>query len=482
MGTVAYLAPEQVERGAADPRSDVYSAGILLYEMLTGVPPFSGETPMAVAYQHVNSDVPAPSSLVQGLPAELDQLVLVATARDAARRPPDASEMLRLLREARSRIDLDRTAVASEATDTVDLTKTLVVPAGAVADGGGGQSGSAYAPPAGRSPGRGGPVAYVPADDHPSISTIGGGDRLPSAARTGPRSRRTWIGLVILLLVALAAGIGAWYVGAGRYTSTPSVIGMAGTAARHKLTTDGFTMTLANAQYSETVPTGYVISTDPGPGQRIEKHGSVAVVLSRGKLRYKVPNLANMSVSDATNALTATHLVVGSTTQAYSSTIAAGKVVSTSPSAAAEVKSGSAVNLVVSKGLPPVAAPNLVGSSMSSAQSAALSLNLTVVSSGQQSSMTVPKGDIISQAPAPGTQVAQKSQITVVVSSGPPLVLVPDVVGMSTQDARKALQKAGFKVHTYNELPAVLLNTVYTENPGGGSKAPLGSTVNLGIV
>jgi serine/threonine-protein kinase len=290
------------------------------------------------------------------------------------------------------------------------------------------------------------------------------------------------VGLLVLLLVAAGAGVGAWYLGAGRYTTTPSVLKLTANQAHAKLATSGLKMTESKPQYSEIVTAGYVISSDPAPGQRVAKNGTVAVVLSLGKLRYKVPPVIGLTLSGATAALTAQHLAVGTTTQSYSPSVVVGRVISASPAAGASLKTGTPVNLVVSKGLPPVAVPKLVGSSLANANQLAAAANLQLNQTGQQASMTVPKGDVISQNPAPGTQVAQNSSVAIVVSTGPPLVAVPDVVGMSTNDARKALKNAGFKVHTYNELPTVLLDTVYTQNPGGGSKAPKGSTVNLGIV
>ena len=484
MGTVAYLAPEQVERGVADPRSDVYSAGILLYEMLTGAPPFSGETPMAVAYQHVTRDVPPPSAVVRGLAPAIDWLVAAATARDPAGRPADAGAMLALVKDVRSRLTPAQLGQAGPSADTVDLTRTLVVPTGA---GHPNQTRRTVVlgAPSGTAAGSAAVGTNPRWSNRPPGSPgsgIGGPGQVPAAARSGKSRRRVLVGLLVLLLVAAGAGVGAWYLGAGRYTTTPSVLNFTANQADAKLASDGLKMTESKPQYSEIVGIGRIISSDPSPGQRVAKNGTVAVVLSLGKLRYKVPSVVNMTLSDATAALTAQHLAVGTTSQNYSPSIAVGRVISSSPAAGASLKTGTPVNLVVSRGLPPVGVPKLIGSSLPNASQLAAAANLQVNQTGQQSSMTVPKGDVISQSPAPGTQVAQNSSVSIVLSTGPPLVLVPDVVGMSTSDARKALKDAGFKVHTYNELPRVLLDTVYTENPGGGSKAPKGSTVNLGIV
>ncbi len=480
MGTVAYLAPEQVERGVADARSDVYSAGILLFEMLTGAPPYAGDTPMSVAYQHVTSDVPAPSSLVPGLAPGLDELVRTATDRDPDGRPADAGAFLARLHSVRSTLSAAQLGYAPA---DVDLTETLVVPlpgvAGAVGISALAMAGShatstlSPAQPVGP-PGRG--------PKPPSPPVVGGPGQVPTAARGNGSRRGATIGLAVLLVVATVLGIGGWYLGSGRWTTTPSVVGLTQQKATETLQKQGLHAAVGAPQFSETVTAGLVVTTDPAPRDRVAKNGTVTLILSKGPERYAVPKVAGDSVDDATAALEATHLSVGTKTTAYSETIPAGNVVSTVPAAGTQVRRDTAVRLVVSKGVSPATVPIFVKLTLAAAQSAAGKAHVVLDSSAPgQYSTTVPKGSVLSQGTKAGTQVARGTTVTVVLSQGPPLVTVPDVFKMDRNKAKKVLEKAGFKVVFYEPYSVTPFNQVVSEDPGGGTQAPLGSTVRLGI-
>ena len=482
MGTVAYLAPEQVERGSADARSDVYSAGILLFEMLTGAPPYAGDTPMSVAYQHVTSDVPAPSTYVPGLAPALDGLVLAATDRDPEGRPADAGAYLHQLRTVRGSLSAAQLGYAP--TD-VDLTETLVVPMPGAA-GALGISALATHGMAGThatSTLASAPVGAPPrGPERPDQPVVGGPGQLPTAARGNGSRRGAMIGLAVLLVAATVLGVGGWYLGSGRWTTTPSVVGMTQKAATAALAAQGLHAATGTGQFSETVKAGLVITTDPAPRDRVAKNGTVTLILSRGPERYAVPALAGKSVADATATLQATHLAVGTQSSAYSDTVGAGRVISTVPAAGTSVRRDTAVRLVVSKGVAPATVPNFVGLTLAAAQSSASKNKLVLDSSAPgQYSTTVPQGSVLSQGTKPGTQVDRGTTVTVVVSQGPPLVDVPDVYGMNKDKARKLLEKAGFKV-TFTYLDSRPLNLVTSQSPAAGTQAPLGSTIRLAIV
>ncbi len=451
MGTVAYLAPEQTS-GAADERSDVYSAGIMLFEMLTGAPPFTAEDVMGVVYRHVHEDVPAPSSVVPSLAEPLDDLVLEATARDPARRPTDAAALLERVELTRHRLSA---AQLGRAEPTVDLTETLVVPIPGT--------------PAVAAPGR-----AVPAP-------VGPPGQVPKAALGGKRRRPVVLGLLLLLLVTAAVGYGAWWLGSGRYTPMPSVLGMTGAAATSKLQADGLATKLGNPVFSETVKAGLVVTTDPKPTEQVRKGSTVTLVLSSGPERYAVPDLSGMTPDQAAAALAQVHLVVGTQANGYSQTIPAGQVMAQDPGIGEQVKRDTAVRITVSQGLPPVSTPKLAGMTFDQATTALKNAQLSIKRGTDAYSQTVPAGSVVSQSPAAGVQVPQGSTITVVVSKGPPLVTVPSVVGMSTKDATKALTKAGFTV-TINKVLGGFFDTVRMQNPGGGSQAPMGSAITLTIV
>ncbi len=253
IGTVAYLAPEQVTRGIADARSDVYAAGILLYEMLTGHPPYDGETPISVAYRHVHEDVPAPSAVVPGLPASLDALVASATDRDPDLRPADAGALLATLAQVRRTVpdDPDSTPSRSEPPRTQE---TLVVPLT------GEEAALAARPPAGA-----------------------GGAKAPTRPPGRRRRARGWIALLIILaLTAGAAGTGWWY-GAGRYTKAPGLIRLTAAVATEKAKAQGLKVNvLAEQVFSEDVAAGLVIEETPKPGSRLVKGSTLTLKLSQG--------------------------------------------------------------------------------------------------------------------------------------------------------------------------------------------------------
>jgi eukaryotic-like serine/threonine-protein kinase len=470
MGTVAYLAPEQVERGAADPRSDVYSAGILLYEMLVGAPPYAGETPMSVAYQHVTSDVPAPSAALPGLADDLDVLVQTATDRNPDGRPDDAGRLLRMVQGVRSRLTPAQLAFAPAA---VDLTQTLVVPLpGATGFGATGfEPGATTALRLTDPSVQGGPQVEP---------KVGGPGQVPTAASRQRGGRRIVVWLTVLALLATAVGVGAWYLGSGRYTTTPSVAGLTVPAAQQKVTAAGLkTSPQPQLQYSETVKKGLVIGSDPLAGKQVAKNGTVTLIVSKGPERYDVPNLARMTVDDAAAALNSVKLTLGKQTQAYNGSVAVGQVITSLPPAGASVRPGTAVAVVVSKGFAPVTVPTFTNLTLANAQQLASARHLQLVQGTPAYSKTVPAGSVISQSVSPGTSVPRNSPVTVVVSQGPPLVDVPNVVGLRTSDAMKELRAAGFVVQK-NAPPHPVLNRVYGQSVTG--TAPYGSTIVITII
>ncbi|MHB1739594.1 MAG: Stk1 family PASTA domain-containing Ser/Thr kinase [Actinomycetes bacterium] len=473
IGTVAYLAPERTTAGTADARSDVYSAGILFYEMLTGRKPYDGDDPVNVAFRHVNETVPAPSLAVAGIPPAIDQLVARATAHDPDRRPHDAEAMRTELVQAVAGLDqadrpsaghaliaagadgLDRTLVVdSGASRRVSATNMLELPDTSLL--------VEQAPDA-RTP-------ASPVQPRPS-------DRLP-------RRRRLRGTLALLLVLLLAAGLSgaAWWVGAGpgAYTTTPSLLGLTSSLAQSRASAAGLTVRYAPSRYSETVPRDDVIATTPAPNMRIHKAAAITVVLSLGPERFATPTLVGLTVPAAQSALGAAHLVMGRQTGAYSTTAASGTILSSNPPAGTEVKRGSAVAVVVSQGPPPVPIPAVVGQPLAQAQSALTRAGLTSTVAGRSYSDTVPAGSVISASPSSGT-APKGSSVSLTVSQGPPPVPVPDVIGKSTSAAESLLTQAGFQVKiTY--ILGGFFGIVRTEDPPGGQSAPKGSTIAIGVI
>ncbi len=445
IGTVAYLSPEQVERGIADARSDVYGAGILLYEMVTGAVPFAGETPLAVAYQHVNAAVPAPTSIRPGIAPVLDTVVARATARDPDDRYPDAASFLADVRAARATLPVPRPFGVVD-----DQAATLIVPLAAT---GGALTGAAA-------------VSAAPAR--------------ASSVRP-PRRRRGWIALVAVLLIgALVAG-GAWALGATRTVAMPELVKLTPQAAQAKLTPLELTLDSSTTEFSETVKAGLIISTDPVAGADARQGSTVSAVVSRGPERYAVPQVAGFTVDDATTAITDATLTVGATTAAYDDKLATGLVVRTDPAASTSLKRDQAVALVVSKGPAPVKLPAVVGTDATKATATLTKAGLTVTTS-QDFSKTIAAGSVISMRPKAGSTVDKGSTVALVVSKGPPPVKVPDLYRTSEAEARAALTSLGFKVSVSYPIGITPFGLVVRQSAKAGSSIPFGSTVSIQVV
>ena len=261
---------------------------------------------------------------------------------------------------------------------------------------------------------------------------------------------------------------------------------MTKSAATAKLDAQGLQVQTGDARFSETVKAGLVVTTDPAPLDRVAKGGTVTLFLSKGPERYAVPKLAGDSVADATAALQASHLSVGAQTQAYSETVDAGDVISTNPAAGTSVRPSTAVALVVSKGMAPATVPSFVGMTLAAAQAAAAKNHLTLDSSAPgQYSTTVAQGSVVSQGTKPGTQEPRGSTVAVVLSLGPPLVEVPNVFGMDKNDAKRELQKAGFKVVVRRPAARVTAQPGLLAEPGrrhqgaAGQHDPAGHRLRL---
>lgn len=440
MGTAEYLAPEQLETGETDARSDVYGVGVMLYEMLTGAPPFTGDSPFTIAYKHVHETVPPPSVKAPGLPKALDALVLDALAKDPDERPADAGEMLEQLRAVRSSLTPEQLGAR------------------------------APRPAAPAAPGSTTRIGAVTAKEEAG----------PTPSSEGHRSRRGLLVGLVLLVLAVGAGI-SWYflAGPGAYTTTPAVAGKSPQEARTILQSAGLGVDEQQG-FSDTVAAGLVASSDPGDGDRVRKDGTVTIVVSRGIQQFAVPDVVKASQSDAEDQLRETGLAVGAVSQEFSEDVPEGAVVRTDPAVGQVVDHDTPVALVVSKGREPIDVPNVVDQPQDAAAKAITDRGLTVGDVEQQISETVPKGQVISQTPADGT-LFRGDAVQLVVSSGPPLVPVPDVQGKNVDAVTQQLQSLGFKVARNNFLGGVF-GTVRSSDPAAGQSVPKGSTITLTVV
>ena len=486
MGTVAYLAPELVVRGVSDTRSDVYAAGIMLFEVLTGRQPFGGDAPIQVAYQHVNDQVPAPSSIAPQVPAALDDVVAAATARDPDQRPADAGELLTAVRAAHATLGADQLDVrpAAPPADAPGVgapgngvATEMFVPGAEAGAGPGLHQRTRALPELGR-PGHGAPVPlYAPTPGPHPVAT-------EDAALAVMLRRRRRIGLAALLTViglALALALGAWYFadGPGAYTATPTVTGMTAEKAQQALNGHGLRSHQEDT-FSDTVAAGTVAQTVPGPGEDVRKDGVVVLKVSRGPAVVTVPPLKGKQEAAARQAITDAHLTVGDVAQVYDDNVPRGQVLDSDPAEGGKTANGTAVKLRVSRGPAPVEVPDLHGLFKNDAEGALADVKLTAQYSGQgKNDDEVPEGAIISQTPAAHSHVEPGTAVTLVVSLGPPMVDVPDVVGKQSGEATAILERAGFKVKLEMAFGG-FFGTVRFEKPN--HRAPRGSTITLTVI
>ncbi|GAA1418081.1 Stk1 family PASTA domain-containing Ser/Thr kinase [Streptomyces thermospinosisporus] len=467
LGTVSYLAPEQIEHGTADPRVDVYACGILLYEMLTGDKPHDGDSPATVLYKHLHDDVPPPSAVVPGMAYELDELVAAATARSAGIRPQDAVALLARVREARARLDdeqLDAVppqALSSEHDISEDRTsvipRSLTVPRPLPVNG-----------------------------DEPDDGDAGDVHRTsrlaspPVPPRRRPAARRGPMTVVVAVLLVLGLGTGIWYINSGQFTKVPPLLAKTEQQARDRLAEEGLEVGEVTEEYSDTVERGTVISTDPKAGARIRGNGSVSLVISKGPQRVRVPDLDGYPLDKARALLKEEGLEPGMVTREFSDSVPRGSVISTEPGKGTKVRGGAAVALTVSKGSP-VDVPDVTGDDLADARAALQEAGLKVKVAPQRVNSEHEAGQVARQNPGPGGRAAEGDTVTLTLSKGPEMVEVPDVTGDSVDEAKEKLEAAGFEVDEDRGLLGLFGDTVKGQSVPGGERAPKGSTITIKI-
>ncbi|NHN55935.1 Stk1 family PASTA domain-containing Ser/Thr kinase [Calidifontibacter sp. DB0510] len=463
LGTASYLSPEQVEHGTVDERSDVYSAGLLLYELLTGAKAYPGDSPIHVAYQHVHGTMPRASDTVSTVPPEVDDLIALATAKDPQDRPTSAADLLVALRTTRQSLDHDTLEHAPA------RPRQRATPA----------------PP--RSPGR--PIATPgrppePVNHTENLATATGrfstAEDLPGPTpRSVYRRRRLALLLVPLLLVAAFAG---WLFTLGPLgqVAVPTVRGQQQGAAVAALHQAGFRAKVAPA-FSEQVPAGTVITTAPGSGTDVRRGSTVTLSVSKGPERYAVPALAGKTRDQAVGILASSHLKLGAVTEAYDEKVPSGRVISSDPASGASLKPGTAVQLVVSKGKQPIPVPDVTGKAKADAESQLKGLGLAVDYATDAYSDTVPSGSVISSDPPSGTTRYKGDAVTLTVSKGPEMVTVPNVIDLSSGEAQQKLEALGLTVKVQRVFGGIF-DTVRDQSIAEGQQVRKGTTITLSVV
>ncbi|MDT4937363.1 MAG: eukaryotic-like serine/threonine-protein kinase [Pseudonocardiales bacterium] len=486
MGTVAYCAPEQISKGRADQRSDVYSAGVVFFELLTGGPPYRGDSAMNIAYQHVHSRVPAPSSRVKGIPSEIDELVITATDSDPDSRPVDASAFLAELADVRAELALPVVAVPprpraanshratgrAQTTDRVahvDGATTAVVHNVAAHD-------TSVVP---RRPEQHPAQPEHPVYPPPVVTPPPVRKKLSLRAR---RRRRAFITFVAVVLLGLVAGYSGWWFASGRYAHVPNVIGSTQSSATKDLRDAGYQVSgTVRRAFSEDIPSGSVVETDPSVGDRVPKGHTITLIVSKGPERFTLPSVAGDTEAQARQALAKLPIQVAPTTADQpSETIAAGTVVGTNPKLGSKVKRNQIVTILISSGPPITDIPTIEpGTPVKDAEKTLQTAGFKTTRTDEFSD-TIPKNGVISIDPT--GQAPKGTTIAITVSKGPSQVTIPDIPQLTpVADAKRTLEGLGLNVRIEKAFGGHS-GLVVGVDPPSGTKVDVGSTVTLSVI
>jgi serine/threonine protein kinase len=466
LGTIAYLSPELVTRGIADARSDIYAVGIMMYEMLTGEQPYKGEQPMQIAYQHANDSVPTPSTKNSRVPAELDELVLWATARDPEERPKDARVMLDQLMETQS---LLATALT---TGSPTVQRTMVLPT-AMSAAAPSNSATVVLNPA---------AAAATSVLSPTSGTTSSTSELASESKKR-RGRGWWLFVLVLLLAGIAGGTG-WYfnAGPGSQNSIPDVTQLSFDEASALLVQDGFTVNPAPGAINHpTIEQNLTVGTDPAIGAVIDKGGSVTILLSAGPEQLPAPTLAGLAEDAALQTITDNRFTVSPepSIRQFDGEIAAGTVISALDEAGNDLPAGTLysdqrpIRLIVSAG----GIPDVSNLSVDDATDTLAEVGLVATTGAEEYHDEIPEGNVI--AVQTDGIVRQNDSVLLTLSRGPAPVTIPVLQDETRDSAIAILEGLGLKA-SYNPMFSLFgESTVTGTNPEPGTSVPKGSTVNL---
>jgi len=453
LGSVSYLSPEQVQRGVADSRSDIYAMGILIFEMLTGSKPYDGETPIQIAYRHVNDRIPELVKIKSDIPKNLSDLIFSATSPNPDLRPRDAEELLNSMRQIQVELDPKRRQMSLE----LDI------------------------PPLATKPSKRNKVSVASAFEglkEKTTQLISANSSITKKTEDSVSTKRRKVSrrvkrnriIASLILVSVIFGVFRWFDN-GRI-AVPSLVGLSKSEASTVLSQLGLRTEIAEEIFSEDIDKGKIISTKPGGGGKVSPDGVVGLVVSKGQERILLTALKGTTPDIASQKIADLGLSVGEIIENFDSVVEAGFVIGTNPKEQTPVKRGSIVNIIVSKGIEKVSLSSYIGKGGEQALSELTESGFDV-DIEYKFSENIFRGQVISQSPEGSNSIEKGSKILLAVSKGPEFVFVPNVLGKSKNSATLDLENLGLRVAIKGS------GKVNNISPAIGSKVKQGALITL---
>ena len=454
LGSVSYLSPEQVQRGIADSRSDIYSIAITAFEIFTGKKPFEGAEPIQIAYMHVNNRVPKISSLVSGIPEQLDDLIYRATSSNPDERPRDAT----VFHEELSRINQALSPKENQLSLELDIPIEPMRP----------------------KPTRKSLRAKV-RELTESIPTPAPRETTEEVRKRKKASKRVRRNRKIALLMAVVVGIVGWYVliGPGSRVVVPSTVGASQSEVSAALEPLGLTSLIIEKQFSEDIAEGRVIQSLPEAGGRVDAGGTVKLIVSKGPERFTLPLVAGLTPEAATNLIAKMPLDLKPLSEEFSTTVPKGYVIDSNPPSGEKVKRGSVVVIRVSKGIEQVALTSYIGKSSDQALNELQDAGFAVTSTYAFSETRL-AGEVVSQKPTGGATADKGSAVALVISKGTQYAYIPNLFSIEEAKAVQALKDLELKV-VVKKIGKKAVKKVTNISPKVGSKVKRGSTVTITV-
>ena len=463
IGSVHYFSPEQARGAYVDERSDIYSLGIVMFEMLTGRVPFDGETPVEVALKHINEDVPSPAKLVPGIPPALDKVVLKATDKYQTERYKSADEMLEALKNVEFVTQMVGDRVFAGETDNKPRRDENLVA----------------------------PVMSSRREDREQEMVIAPANPRKPKAKSDDKKKKKRAIIIGVAAAAILALFGILFVsgvigGGSKEVTVPDVKGMSYSEAKEVLEAKGLKIEKADEPIaSQKIEKGKIVSQTPSKNSKVKKGRTVRVILSAGNTELKVPDLKGLSYKEAKTLLSEMGLQISKGDEVDSDSVAEGLIASQYPSAKTKVDKGDIITVNISKGKKDAVIPKLVGTTFTSESDVSATLSKYGYKLGKVSyeeSYETP-GTIIKQSPDAGTTAEKNTTVDIVISKAKSKATVPNLNGMTYDQAESALQSLGFSVGrvTEEENNGFTAGTVFKQYPAANSEYQTGSTVDIWI-